>query len=302
LDASFETFLSFHGFVIDMRQLKISQKITSRESEGLEKYLQEVGRIAMLTPEEEVELAKKIKSGDQQALETMVNSNLRFVVSVAKQYQNNGLSLNDLINEGNVGLLKAAKRFDETKGFKFITYAVWWIRQAILQAIVENSRMVRLPYNKVNLISQINNVQQKFYQEFEREPSVSELADLLDLPEEEMSNILISNARHSSLDEPVSSDDDSQARLEILIDEDQFTPDMNLMDESLRSEINFAIKHLSPKEGTVIRMIFGLDGYPVSTVEDIARSISLSVDRTRQLKEHAFRRLRKLIKPQILGQ
>ncbi len=280
-----------------MRQLKISQKITSRESEGLEKYLTEVSRIPMLTPEEEVSLTKRIKSGDQAALESMVNSNLRFVVSVAKQYQNNGLSLNDLINEGNVGLLKAAKRFDETKGFKFITYAVWWIRQAILQAIVENSRMVRLPYNKVNLINQISTLQQKFIQDFEREPSTAELAELMELPEDEMNNILISNARHSSLDEPLGSDDNELPRLEVLIDEDQISPDMNLLNESRKEEIRFALNHLSPKERQIIRMIFGIDGEPVSSMDEIASSIHMSVDRTRQLREHAFRRLRKLIKP-----
>ncbi len=283
-----------------MRQLKISQKITSRESEGLEKYLQEVSRIPMLTPEEEVTLTKRIKLNDQEALEQMVNSNLRFVVSVAKQYQNNGLSLNDLINEGNVGLLKAAKRFDETKGFKFITYAVWWIRQSILQAIVENSRMVRLPYNKVNLISQVNSAQQKFYQEFERDPSTAELAEMMEIPEEEMSSILISNARHYSLDEPLAGDESGMPRMEVLIDEDQVTPDMNLLDESLKNEIHFALNHLSPKERQVIRMIFGVDGQQVSSIDEIAKSINLSIDRTRQLKEHAFRRLRKLIKPQVI--
>ncbi|MEP7195652.1 MAG: RNA polymerase sigma factor RpoD/SigA [Saprospiraceae bacterium] len=280
-----------------MRQLKISQKITSRESEGLEKYLQEVGKISMLTPEEEVDLSKRIKTGDQLALETMVNSNLRFVVSVAKQYQNNGLSLNDLINEGNIGLLKAAKRFDESKGFKFITYAVWWIRQSILQAIVENSRMVRLPYNKVNLLSQVNNRQQKFIQEFEREPSNEELAELMNLSEVEMTNILTSSAKHSSLDEPVSSDDASLSRLELLFDEYQLTPDNKLMDESMQKEINYAINHLSPTERTIVKMIFGVDGQSVSSLEDIAKTIHISVERTRQLKEHAFRRLRKLIKP-----
>ncbi|NOT37953.1 MAG: RNA polymerase sigma factor RpoD/SigA [Saprospiraceae bacterium] len=280
-----------------MRQLKISQKITSRESEGLEKYLLEVGRIPMLTPEEEVSLAKKIKTGDEIALKTMVNGNLRFVVSVAKQYQNNGLSLNDLINEGNVGLLKAAKRFDETKGFKFITYAVWWIRQSILQAIVENSRMIRLPYNKVNSITQINNLQQKFLQEFEREPSVSELAELMEMTEEEMTGILGSNARHSSLDEPINADDPDMAKLEILIDENQETPETFLMDESVKHEIKYALNHLSPVERTIVKMIFGVDGAKAESIDVIASTIGISGERTRQLKEHAFRRLRKLIKP-----
>lgn len=280
-----------------MRQLKISQKITSRESEGLEKYLLEVGRIPMLTPEEEVTLAKKIKLGDEIALKQMVNSNLRFVVSVAKQYQNNGLSLNDLINEGNVGLLKAAKRFDETKGFKFITYAVWWIRQSILQAIVENSRMIRLPYNKVNIISQINNVQQKFLQDFEREPTVAELAELMEMNEEDMTGILGSNARHSSLDEPINGDDPDLARLEVLIDENQSTPETVLMNESIKDEIRFALNHLSPVERTIIKMIFGVDGQKVESMEMIAATIGISGERARQLKEHAFRRLRKLIKP-----
>lgn len=280
-----------------MRQLKISQKITSRESEGLEKYLNEVGRIAMLTPEEEVSLTKRIKTGDEKALQQMVNSNLRFVVSVAKQYQNNGLSLNDLINEGNVGLLKAAKRFDETKGFKFISYAVWWIRQSILQAIVENSRMIRLPYNKVNIITQLTKLQQKFIQEFEREPSISEMADLMDISEEEMAGILTSNARHSSLDEPINSDDADTARLEILVDENQETPETFLLDESVKDEIKFALNLLSPKERTLVKMVFGVDGEKQASMDVIANTLGLSGERTRQLKEHAFRRLRKLIKP-----
>ncbi|MEO6189831.1 MAG: RNA polymerase sigma factor RpoD/SigA [Saprospiraceae bacterium] len=282
-----------------MRQLKISQKITSRESEGLEKYLQEVGRITLLTPDEEVSLTKRIKNGDDRALELMVSSNLRFVVSVAKQYQNNGLTLNDLINEGNIGLLKAAKRFDESKGFKFITYAVWWIRQSILQAIVENSRMIRLPYNKVNLITQVTQAQQKFLQEFEREPTSGELADLMDINEHEMSSILISNAKHFSLDEPINNDDSSLPRLDVLIDEEQQTPDMNLIDESHREEIKYALNHLSPKEAQIVRMIFGLDGEEISSIDSISDIIGLSIERTKQLKEHALRRLRKLIKPQF---
>ncbi|MCC6816895.1 MAG: RNA polymerase sigma factor RpoD/SigA [Saprospiraceae bacterium] len=280
-----------------MRQLKISQKITSRESEGLEKYLLEVGRIPMLTPEEEVSLTKKIKSGDDNALKQMVNSNLRFVVSVAKQYQNNGLSLNDLINEGNVGLLKAAKRFDETKGFKFITYAVWWIRQSILQAIVENSRMIRLPYNKVNIITQLNSAQQKFIQQYEREPTVAEMADMMDMSEEEMAVILTSNTRHSSLDEPINSMDQETVRLEILIDENQESPESILMDESVKDEIRYALNHLSPTERTIIKMSFGIDNQRSESLENIASHIGMSHERTRQLKEHAFRRLRKIIKP-----
>ncbi len=280
-----------------MRQLKISQKITSRESEGLEKYLNEVGRINMLTPEEEVTLTKRIKTGDEQALQQMVNGNLRFVVSVAKQYQNNGLSLNDLINEGNVGLLKAAKRFDETKGFKFISYAVWWIRQSILQAIVENSRMIRLPYNKVNIITQLTKLQQKFIQEFEREPTVAEMADLMEMSEEEMSGILTSNARHNSLDEPINSEDQDTVRLDILIDENQESPESYLMDESIKEEIKYALNLLSPKEKALVKMVFGVDGEKPESMEVIANTLGLSSERTRQLKEHAFRRLRKIIKP-----
>lgn len=276
-----------------MRQLKISQKITNRESEALEKYLTEVSRLDVLTPEEEVELAKLIKLGDQEALDKMVTSNLRFVVSVAKQYQNNGLSLNDLINEGNVGLLKAGKRFDETKGFKFITYAVWWIRQAILQAIVENSRMIRLPYNKVSLVKQINTAHQEFLQSNEREPSAEELGEILDMDAVAVESILASGGRHSSLDEPLGGDGENLALLDLLVDENQESPDLRLLDESLKNELKSAMGNLAPREREVITAIFGLDGQGSKTLEEVSRLYNMSIERIRQVREHAFRRLKR---------
>ena len=277
-----------------MRQLKISQKITNRESETLEKYLVDIARIDTITADEEVELAKRIKLGDNSALDDLVKANLRFVVSVAKQYQNNGLTLNDLINEGNVGLLKAAKRFDETKGFKFITYAVWWIRQAILQAIIENSRMIRLPYNKHNLYKQFNDTYQSFLQEFEREPSPEEISELFNLPPEEVYNILQSGARHLSLDDPLGMDDDGGgAFLDLIEDESLASPDLKLMDDSVRDEINYAMRSLSPREREILNALYGLNAGEIKTVEELSRLYGLSVERIRQLKDHAFRRLKR---------
>ena len=277
-----------------MRQLKIAHKITTRESLALDKYLNDIGKIPMLTPEEEVKLAQRIREGDQDALERMTEANLRFVVSVAKQYQNQGLSLSDLINEGNVGLIKAAKRFDETKGFKFISYAVWWIRQSILQAIVENSRIVRMPLNKVGSYNKVNEAYIHFVQLAEREPTDDELADLLDMSPREVQTMMLSTVRHVSLDAPIANSEDSDATmLDLYSSDDAPEPDLNLMAESLREEVAHGLAMLSPREMEVIASYYGLKGYPALTLEEIAELYGLTRERVRQIKERAIRRLRK---------
>lgn len=276
-----------------MRSLKISDRITSRESLSLDKYLQEIGRVPLLTPEEEVDLARKIKKGDQQALEKLTKANLRFVVSVAKQYQNNGISLNDLINEGNVGLIKAARRFDETKGFKFISYAIWWIRQTILQAIIEQSRIVRIPMHKVGKYNKVNQAFQDFAQQFEREPSAGELAELLDMKEEEVNSLLSANTRHLSFDAPLSDDVESSNLLDVLPDQDNILPDDRLLKESFTDEILEELNHLTPREREIISSSFGIGGKEERSVEDIADLLDLSPERVRQIKDRALRRLRR---------
>ena len=277
-----------------MRQLKITHKITSRESLALEKYLTDIGKIPLLTPEEEAALARRIREGDQDALERMTEANLRFVVSVSKQYQNQGLSLSDLINEGNVGLIKAAKRFDETKGFKFISYAVWWIRQSILQAIVENSRIVRMPLNKVGSYNKVNEAYIHFVQLAEREPTDDELADLLDMSPREVQTMMLSTVRHVSLDAPIANSEDSDATmLDLYSSDDAPEPDLNLMAESLREEVAHGLAMLSPREMEVIASYYGLKGYPALTLEEIAELYGLTRERVRQIKERAIRRLRK---------
>jgi RNA polymerase primary sigma factor len=277
-----------------MRQLKIAHKITTRESLALDKYLNDIGKIAMLTPEEEVKLAQRIREGDQDALDSMTRANLRFVVSVAKQYQNQGLSLSDLINEGNVGLIKAAKRFDETKGFKFISYAVWWIRQSILQAIVENSRIVRMPLNKVGSYNKVNDAYIAFVQEFEREPSDEELADLLGITPREVQVMLRGNNRHVSLDAPLSGSEDGDATmLDVMIPEESGEQDLKLMAESLREEVALGLNILSPREMEVISSYYGLNGYQALTLDEIGELYGLTRERVRQIKERALRRLRK---------
>lgn len=277
-----------------MRQLKIAHKITTRESLALDKYLNDIGKIPMLTPEEEVRIAQRIREGDQDALDQMTRGNLRFVVSVAKQYQNQGLSLSDLINEGNVGLIKAAKRFDETKGFKFISYAVWWIRQSILQAIVENSRIVRMPLNKVGSYNKVNEAYISFVQEFEREPSDEELADLLGMSEREVQTMLRSGSRHVSLDAPLAGTEDGDATmLDVMVPEDSDEPDLELMAESLREEVAQGLNILSPREMEVIASYYGLNSYKPLTLEEIAELYGLTRERVRQIKERAIRRLRK---------
>ena len=284
-----------------MRQLKIAHKITTRESLALDKYLNDIGKIPMLTPEEEVRLAQRIREGDQDALDNMTRANLRFVVSVAKQYQNQGLSLSDLINEGNVGLIKAAKRFDETKGFKFISYAVWWIRQSILQAIVENSRIVRMPLNKVGSYNKVNEAYISFVQEFEREPSDEELGDLLGMSEREVQTMLRSGIRHLSLDAPLSTSDDGDATmLDVMVPTDADEPDLELMAESLRDEVAQGLNILSPREMEVIASYYGLNGYKPLTLEEIAELYGLTRERVRQIKERAIRRLRKSYNRDVL--
>ncbi len=276
-----------------MRQLKITNKITTRESLALDKYLNDIGKIAMLTPEEEAELARRIKQDDQEALAKLTEANLRFVVSVAKQYQNQGLSLSDLINEGNVGLMKAAKRFDETKGFKFISYAVWWIRQSILQAIVEHSRIVRLPLNKVGSYNKVNEAFISFVQEFEREPTHEELAELLEMTPKEVSNMLKGNGRHVSVDAPISGEDGDSTMLDVISSEDNMSPDSELMEQSLREEVQQGLSILAPREVEVLSAYYGLNGYKPLTLEEIGELYNLTRERVRQIKERAIRRLRK---------
>jgi len=276
-----------------MRQLKITNKITSRESVALDKYLNDISKIDLLTPEEEAVMAKRIREGDQDALEIMTRSNLRFVVSVAKQYQNQGLSLSDLINEGNVGLMKAAKRFDETKGFKFISYAVWWIRQSILQSIVEYSRLVRLPLNKVSSYKKVNEAYVSFVQEFEREPSNEELAELLDIKPKEVQNLLKGGGRHLSMDAPVGGDEGDATLIDLFNEHDQESPDLGLMEESLKDELRHGLSLLSPREVEVLASYYGLNGHSSLTLEEIGDLYGLTRERVRQIKERALRRLRK---------
>lgn len=283
-----------------MRQLKIAHKITNRESYALERYLADIARIDMLTAQEESELAVRIRAGDQDALERLTKANLRFVVSVAKQYQNQGLSLSDLINEGNLGLLKAARRFDETKGFKFISYAVWWIRQSILQAIVEYSRIVRLPLNKVANYNRVNQAYASFLQEFEREPTHEELADLLGLSAKEVSSLLSGNNRHISMDAPLNDDEESSTLLDVITVDEEMSPDMRLMQDSLKEEIRLGIAFLSPREVDVIASYFGLSGQKERSLEEIAERYDLTRERVRQIKDRALNRLRRSYNKQVL--
>ena len=275
---------------MSMRQLKITKSITNRESQSLEKYLQEIGKVDLITPEEEVQLAIKIKEGDQKALEKLTKANLRFVVSVAKQYQNQGLSLSDLINEGNLGLIKAAQRFDETRGFKFISYAVWWIRQSILQALAEQGRLVRLPQNKIGTYNKANKAFIAFEQEHEREPSTEELAVILEMSETEVTNIFTSNSRHTSLDAPVHEAED--VAMGDLLAGSSDTDD-DVMKDSLRAEIKRILKSLSPREAEILAAYFGLDGDAGPSIEEIGEKYDLTKERIRQIKERAIKRLQK---------
>ncbi|HEX2984777.1 MAG TPA: sigma-70 family RNA polymerase sigma factor [Ignavibacteriales bacterium] len=271
--------------------MKITKQYTNRESQSLDKYLQEIGKVDLLTPDQEIELAIKIKNGDQGALERLTKANLRFVVSVAKQYQNQGLSLGDLINEGNLGLIKAAKRFDETRGFKFISYAVWWIRQSILQALAEQSRIVRLPLNRVGALNKIGKAYSNLEQEFEREPSASELATELDMDISEVSDTLKISGRHVSMDAPFSQGEDNRL-LDVISNDQQPAPDFTLMNESLKHEIERALSTLTEREAEVIKLYFGLNKEHSLTLEEIGEKFNLTRERVRQIKEKAIRRLR----------
>jgi RNA polymerase primary sigma factor len=281
-----------------MRQLKITKSITNRESASLDKYLQEIGHEELISVEEEVELAQRIRQGDRKALEKLTKANLRFVVSVAKQYQNQGLSLPDLINEGNLGLIKAAEKFDETRGFKFISYAVWWIRQSILQAIAEQSRIVRLPLNQVGSVNKINRVLNKFEQENERRPSIDEIADKVDLPQDKIEDAMKVNNRHVSVDAPFIDGEDNSL-LDILINDDSPMADRTLVLESLRDEINRALLTLNERERNIIEAFFGIN-QPEMTLEEIGDKYGLTRERVRQIKEKAIRRLRHNTKNKLL--
>lgn len=273
-----------------MRQLKITKSITNRESASLDKYLQEIGREELITVEDEVELAQRIRKGDQEALEKLTKANLRFVVSVAKQYQNQGLSLPDLINEGNLGLIKAAEKFDETRGFKFISYAVWWIRQSILQALAEQSRIVRLPLNQVGSLNKINKALSKFEQENERMPSADELSDILDIPRDKISDTLRVSGRHVSVDAPFIDGEDNSL-LDVLVNSDSPNADRGLVNESLNTEIERALSTLTERERDIVRDFFGI-GTAEMTLEEIGEKFGLTRERVRQIKEKAIRRLR----------
>jgi len=288
---------------LKMRQLKITKSITNRESASLDKYLQEIGREDLITAEEEVSLAKRIREGDEVALEKLVKANLRFVVSVSKQYQNQGLSLPDLINEGNLGLIKAARRFDETRGFKFISYAVWWIRQSILQALAEQSRIVRLPLNQVGSLNKINKAYSRLEQEFEREPTAEELATILELPEDKVADTMRVSGRHVSMDAPLLNGEDNSL-LDVLVNHDSPRADRSLMNESLQREIERSLSTLTERERDVVKLFFGIGCQHGLTLEEIGAKFDLTRERVRQIKEKAIRRLRhtsrsKALKPYL---
>lgn len=282
-----------------MRQLKITKQVTNRETASLDKYLQEIGKVDLITAEEEVELAQKIKAGNQFALEKLTKANLRFVVSVAKQYQNQGLTLPDLINEGNLGLIKAAQRFDETRGFKFISYAVWWIRQSILQALAEQSRIVRLPLNKIGSINKINKTYAFLEQAHERAPSAEEIAKELDMTISDVKESLKNSGRHVSMDAPLVEGEDSNL-YDVLNSGESPNPDKLLLHESLRTEIERALETLTPREADVVRLYFGLGNHHAMTLEEIGETFDLTRERVRQIKEKAIRRLKHTSRSKIL--
>ncbi len=282
-----------------MRQLKITKQVTNRETASLDKYLQEIGKVDLITADEEVELAQKIKAGDQQALEKLTKANLRFVVSVAKQYQNQGLTLPDLINEGNLGLIKAAQRFDETRGFKFISYAVWWIRQSILQALAEQSRIVRLPLNKIGSINKINKMYALLEQSNERPPSAEEIAKELDMTVNDVKESMKNSGRHLSMDAPLVEGEDSNL-YDVLRSGESPNPDRELIQESLRTEIERSLETLTPREADVVRLYFGLGDQHPMTLEEIGETFDLTRERVRQIKEKAIRRLKHTSRSKIL--
>ena len=282
-----------------MRQLKIIKQVTNRETPSLDKYLHEIGKEDLVSAEEEVELARRIRHGDSEALEKLIKANLRFVVSVSKQYQNQGLSLPDLINEGNLGLIKAAQRFDETRGFKFISYAVWWIRQSILQALAEQARIVRLPLNKIGSINKINKTFAELEQQFEREPSHVEIAKALELAPKDVKDSIASSGRHISMDAPISHDDDTNL-YDIILSKDSQSPDKGLITDSLRKEIERALNTLTRREADIIRLYFGLNGIHAHTLEEIGEKFNLTRERVRQIKEKAINRLKHATRSKIL--
>ncbi len=282
-----------------MRQLKITKQVTNRETPSLDKYLHEIGKVKLLNADEEVSLAKKIRQGDNKALERLINANLRFVVSVSKQYQNQGLSLPDLINEGNLGLIKAAQRFDETRGFKFISYAVWWIRQSILQALAEQARIVRLPLNKIGSINKVNNAFSRLEQDFQREPTADEIAKVLEIAPKEVKEALKVSSRHVSMDAPLKKDEDNTL-YDVLLSNDSLSPDTHLLDDSLRQEIDRSLATLSTRESDIIKLYYGLSGEPPYSLEEIGKLFNLTRERVRQIKEKAIKRLKNTYRSKIL--
>jgi RNA polymerase primary sigma factor len=282
-----------------MRQLKIVKQVTNRETPSLDKYLHEIGKVDLLTAEEEVELARRIRHGDSRAMDRLIKANLRFVVSVSKQYQNQGLSLPDLINEGNLGLIKAAQRFDETRGFKFISYAVWWIRQSILQALAEQARIVRLPLNKIGSINKINKTFAELEQKFEREPTLLELAQAMELAPEDIKEVIRSASRHVSMDAPLLQDEEG-TMYDIILNPDAPSPDKSLLTDSLRKEIERVLQTLTQREASIVRLYFGLNGKHAQTLEEIGSAFGLTRERVRQIKEKAIKRLKQTTRCKIL--
>ena len=282
-----------------MRQLKITKQVTNRESPSLDKYLHEIGKVQLISAEEEVSLAKKIRQGDEKALDQLINANLRFVVSVAKQYQNQGLTLPDLINEGNLGLIKAAQRFDETRGFKFISYAVWWIRQSILQALAEQARIVRLPLNKIGSVNKVNNTFARLEQKFQREPTSEEIAEVLDMVPKDVKEALKVSNRHVSMDAPLKPDEDNTL-YDVLLASDSASPDSEMVDDSLKKEIERSLSTLSAREADIIKLYYGLNGEPPYSLEEIGKLFNLTRERVRQIKEKAIKRLKHTYRSRIL--
>ena len=282
-----------------MRQLKITKQVTNRDTLSLDKYLHEIGKVELLSADKEVELAKRIKKGDRQALDTLIKANLRFVVSVSKQYQNQGLSLPDLINEGNLGLIKAAERFDETRGFKFISYAVWWIRQSILQALAEQARIVRLPLNKIGSINKINKAFSKLEQEYQREPTIEEVAELMDSKPELVEDSMNFSSIHVSMDAPLR-EEEANNMYDVMLNDDSPVPDERLMDSSLRQEIERSLGTLGDREAEILRFYFGLNGYQPHTLEEIGDEFGLTRERVRQIKEKAIKKLKNQYRNRLL--
>jgi RNA polymerase primary sigma factor len=282
-----------------MRQLKITKQVTNRDTLSLDKYLHEIGKVELLSADKEVELAKRIKKGDREALETLIKANLRFVVSVSKQYQNQGLSLPDLINEGNLGLIKAAERFDETRGFKFISYAVWWIRQSILQALAEQARIVRLPLNKIGSINKINKAFSKLEQEFQREPTVEEIAEIMEMRTDLVEDSMNSSSVHVSMDAPLR-EEEANNMYDVMMNEDSPDPDESLINNSLRQEIERSLATLGDREAEILRYYFGLNGYQQHTLEEIGDEFGLTRERVRQIKEKAIKKLKNQYRNRLL--